>query len=219
MLFRVLFFRATGDELRGLNNHHLHLGLFLTWIAGMGRWWDDPQANWAQHLGLGSVIYVFVLAAVIYIVIKPMGCPLLSYRNLLTYITLTSPPAILYAFPIERYTDLSTANIVNFWFLLIVAAWRVILYGCYLWKCLDLDFGRAIISLLLPLAAIVTTLYILNLHHVVFQFMRGIRETDQTAHDAAYMLLMNLTMLSVLASPFLGAAWLGTALNNLLARK
>ena len=33
----------------------------------MGRYWDNPRVGLAQHLGLGSVVYVFVLAAVLWL--------------------------------------------------------------------------------------------------------------------------------------------------------
>jgi hypothetical protein len=61
-LFRLLTFRASRDELRQFNYRHLALGLMLTWLVGMGRWWEDPHASLLQHLGIGSVVYIFLLA-------------------------------------------------------------------------------------------------------------------------------------------------------------
>ena|SRR5437867_1523572 len=58
---RVLTFRASSDELRALNRRHLAVGLFSTWLVGIGRWWEDPRVGLLQHLGIGSVIYVFAL--------------------------------------------------------------------------------------------------------------------------------------------------------------
>jgi hypothetical protein len=41
---------------------YFYLGLLGAWIVGMGRHWDDSAGSLLQHLGLGSVIYLFVLA-------------------------------------------------------------------------------------------------------------------------------------------------------------
>ena len=50
--FRVLTFRATGEELRSLGWGHLVAGLLCTWIVGIGRYWDHPRATLPQYLGL-----------------------------------------------------------------------------------------------------------------------------------------------------------------------
>ena len=34
---RLLAFRSTREELQGFNHKHLALGLFCTWLVGMGR--------------------------------------------------------------------------------------------------------------------------------------------------------------------------------------
>lgn len=68
---KVLFFRISKRELISLQGKHLAVGLIGTWIAGMGRYWDDPGARLLQKLGLGSVIYIFILAALIWAIVKP----------------------------------------------------------------------------------------------------------------------------------------------------
>jgi len=45
-----------------LGGMHLMFGLLCAWLAGMGRYWDDPGAHLLQRLGVGSVIYVFALS-------------------------------------------------------------------------------------------------------------------------------------------------------------
>ena len=113
----------------------------------------------------------------------------------MTYVSLTSPPAALYALPVERWYSVDTAATMNFWFLAIVAAWRVGLYGVYLRRAASLGGGAVCVATLLPLMGIVTALSILNLERAVFEIMGGLRE--QTANDAAYSLLLGLTLLSV----------------------
>ena len=59
---RILTFRRVAPDLKRLGSLYLTVGLGFTWLAGIGRYWDNPRAEWWQHLGFGSVIYVFALA-------------------------------------------------------------------------------------------------------------------------------------------------------------
>jgi hypothetical protein len=59
---RLLTFRLTQKEFLELGGMHLVFGLLCAWLAGMGRYWDDPGAHLLQRLGVGSVIYVFALS-------------------------------------------------------------------------------------------------------------------------------------------------------------
>lgn len=93
----------------------------------MGRYWDDPRAKPLQHLGLGSVIYILLLSLMLWLVIWPLRPKHWSYFNVLTFVSLTSPPAILYAIPVERLFSREVARSVNVWFLAAVATWRVTL--------------------------------------------------------------------------------------------
>ena len=67
---RLLTFRITREELARLDGRHLASGLVCTWLVGMGRYWDDPGARWFQHLGIGSVLYVFALSAVLWLLVR-----------------------------------------------------------------------------------------------------------------------------------------------------
>ena len=163
----------------------------------MGRWWDDPEAHLLQHLGLGSLLYVFVLAFLLWLLIKPLGPQDWSYQGVLTFVALTSPPALLYAIPVERFLDLDTARQINVWFLAFVAAWRVGLLAFYLRRLARLPWYSVIVATLLPLTVIVSVLTALNLERAVFDVMGGLRE-EGTAGDQAYGVLMGLTLLSVL---------------------
>lgn len=209
---RLLTFRASREELVALGNVHLAFGLIATWIVGMGRWWDDPEAHLLQHLGLGSVAYVFVLAFVLWALTKPLGPQDWNYRGVLTFVALTSPPAILYAIPVERLLDLETARQVNVWFLAFVATWRVGLLVFYLRRLARLPWLSVIVASLLPLTIIVTALTALNLERAVFDVMSGLRD-DGTSSDQAYGVLVGLTFLStLLVAPLLlayGLIWFG----------
>ena len=195
---RILTFRARREELQSLEARHLAFGLLCTWLVGIGRWWDDPGAHPLQHQGLGSVAYVFVLSGFLWLLLWPLRPRDWSYRRLLTYVSLTSPPAALYALPVERWYGLDIAAQVNVWFLAVVAVWRVALLAFYLRRLGQLGVGRAWVGVLLPIMTIIVSLASLNLERVVFEVMGGLRQ--RTAADDAYMVLVLLTFLSYLGA-------------------
>jgi hypothetical protein len=196
--FRVLTFLATADEIRAMGSRHLAFGLIATWIVGIGRYWDSPDAVFLQRLGMGSIIYVFVLSFLLYLVLKPLRLEFLKYENVLTYVTLTAPPAILYAIPVERFMGMDAAMVTNMWFLGVVATWRVLLYVVYVARVAKIGFFGSVVVTLLPVTFIITGLTILNLNRAVFDIMRGLHGA-QTAHDQAYAIMVGLSLMSVLA--------------------
>lgn len=202
----MLTFRVSRAELLRLDRRHLAFGLLCTWVVGAGRYWDDPGANVLQHLGLGSVIYVFVLAAVLWGSLKPIGAQDWTYSRVLTFVTLTAPPAMLYAIPVERFMSLSAARTANVWFLAVVAAWRVALYIFFARRVSRLHWFSVTVGSLLPLSLIVAALTFLNLERAVFNIMGGLR--DGNANDSAYQVLVMLTFFASMAFPFLLLFWL-----------
>lgn len=162
----------------------------------MGRYWDDEKANLLQHLGLGSVIYIFVLAAFIWLIAKPFRVKDWNYFTVLTFISLTSFPAIFYAIPVERFYSMEVANTMNVWFLAIVALWRLTLLFYFLKHFTLLSLGNILTITLMPVCLIISALTVLNLHRVVFNIMGGVREPNP--HDAAYGVLLVLTGLSMI---------------------
>lgn len=213
---RLLTFRLTRDEFMALDGRHLRVALLWTWIVGAGRWWDDADANILQHLGLGSLVYTLVLAGLLWCISWPFRSSDLGYRKVLTFVAMTSPPAVLYAVPVELLFDMDTASVLNLGFLALVAAWRVALLGLFFWRLAALRWLEAIASTLLPLAGIVASLTALNLHRVVFRLMGSIEESERSAHDAAYQFLIMLTVLSVYATPLVLALWTGCAARSWL---
>ncbi|HEX7314393.1 MAG TPA: hypothetical protein VF297_10745 [Pyrinomonadaceae bacterium] len=194
---RLLTFRITRAELLQLDYRHLAFGVACTWIVGIGRWWDDPGASLLQHLGIGSIVYILLLSFLLWLIIWPLKPQDWSYRHVLTFVALTSPPAILYAIPVERLTSLGTARLLNVWFLAIVAAWRVALLFFYLSRHARLSAFPIAVAALLPITLIVVTLTVLNLERAVFDVMGGLR-AGGTANDSSYGVLVALTFLSML---------------------
>ena len=147
----LLTFRLTQEEFSELRTRHLLFGLICTWIVGIGRWWDYPRANLLQHLGAGSLIYIFVLALLLWLIIWPLKPKAWSYIHVLTFVSLTSPPAILYAIPVEKLTSLEKARELNVLFLAIVASWRVALLFIYLYRHAKLGAPSIIVAALHPI--------------------------------------------------------------------
>jgi len=210
---RVLTFRKPSPAIAEHWKTYLAVGLIFTWIAGVGRYWDNPRAFTWQYLGLGSVGYVFVLALILWVVIMPLRPKRWSYRNVLIFLTLTSPPAILYAIPVEQFMLMSDAKDVNAWFLALIAVWRVSLLVWFLRMTSGLSDSAVAIATLLPMVLIILLLAALNLEHVVFATMRGSHEEHmrvQSQNDVTYIVVLALTILSGLAAPFLLIAYAKT---------
>ena len=179
------------------------MGLLATWLVGMGRYWDNPRAEPWQLAGLGSLAYVFCLAALLWLLGLPLKPRNWRYRSVLLFVALTSPLAWLYAIPVERFLSMRSAQLANFYFLAVVAAWRVALLAWYLHRACNLRRLATTVLTLLPLVLIVVALTRLNLEHVVFNLMGGLAPEQRSGNDMAYFVVLGLAFLSVYASPVL----------------
>ncbi len=212
ILIKLLTFKLTREEMLKFKIKHFYVGLIGTWLVGMGRYWDDSRANLLQHLGLGSVIYIFLLALFIWLILIPFKIEKWNYFIVLTFIGFTSFPAIFYAIPVEKFLSIETSNTINVWFLAIVAAWRLALLYYFLKHFTKLSIGNIITVTLMPICIIISVLTILNLHRVVFNIMGGMR--NPSPHDGSYMVLMLLTGVSSILSIPLLIAYLGGIYNS-----
>ena len=172
-LFRVVTFRATRGELLGLNARNLALGLLLTWLVGMGRVWDHADVPLLRRLGAGSMVYVFMLSAMLWVFIRPMRLQGLTYLKLATFVSLAALPGLLYAIPVERWMEPDAAVATNRAFLAIVALWRVSLLFYFLVVAGALRPITAGAVLLLPLAMLVSVIALAGLDHAAFLAMGG----------------------------------------------
>jgi hypothetical protein len=205
--FALLAFKPFGVEARAHYAGYLAYGLAVTWLAGVGRYWDNPKAEWWQFAGLGSIAYVFALAALLWLVIAPLKPRRWHFSDVLLFLTFTSLPAFLYAIPVEMMMPLSRAQAVNAWFLAIVASWRVILLVLFLKRAAGLSGFAIVVATLLPLTLIIAALGILNLEHVVFNLMAGNGPAPKSVNDTAYSIIFTLTLFSMFALPVLLAAY------------
>lgn len=202
---RLLMFQLPGEKMKELGRGHFYLGLVGTGLAGVGRYWDHPKAELGQTLGLGSLGYIIILSAILWCVFRPVVGSEASYWNLITFVSLTSFPAWLYAIPVEKMTTLRTAISLNVWFLALVASWRLALLVRFVRLRYQLGWWRVLVCCLLPMTAIIFLLAALNLEHAVFEIMGGLR--DQTPGDGAYLVIILLSFLSFWLFPILLLAW------------
>jgi hypothetical protein len=206
--WRILTFRRPSNLIGSHWRAYLAFGLLVTWLAGVGRYWDNPRAHLLQYLGLGSLAYVLVLAAMLWLLLAPLKPSRWSFRQVLVFVTLCSPPALLYAIPVERFMALDAAQAANAWFLAIVATWRVALLAVFLVRAAGLGAASAFVGTLLPICLIIVALSFLNLEHVVFSIMAGITPEQRSSADLSYSIVFLLSLLSFVAAPFL-LAWYG----------
>jgi hypothetical protein len=218
-VWRLLTFREPSAAIVESWRGYLAVGLGFTWLAGVGRYWDSPRALQWQQWGLGSLAYVFLLALVIWLIVIPLRPERWSYRSVLVFVTLTSPPALLYAIPVERFMTLGDAQTMNAWFLAGVAAWRVALLVWFVWSVARISGMALVVATGLPLALIVVTLTMLNLEHVVFRLMAGMGPDERSANDGAYFVVMVLGFLSTFAAPTLLAVYLWLCLQAWRGRR
>ncbi|MCX7552275.1 hypothetical protein OS175_00165 [Marinicella sp. S1101] len=198
---RLLLFHRIRPTLATDFYAYLIYVLIITWVVGMGRYWDSPSADWWQLLGLGSVLYMFFLSSLLFVLIWPLKPNNWSYQTVLIFVGLTSLPAILYAIPLEQYVPMEQAQSINAWALTLVASWRVALYGFFLHTVAGLEGLDWVVAMLLPLSAILVALSALNLEHAVFEIMAGNATSPETASDKAYFMVLFLSVFAYITLP------------------
>ncbi|HYP50478.1 MAG TPA: hypothetical protein VEQ34_06015 [Pyrinomonadaceae bacterium] len=204
--FRLLTFRVTREEMLRFGWTHFAFGLICTWLVGVGRYWDNPQAEFLQRLGVGSVIYIFALSLLLWFVAKPLRPKDWSYFHVATFVALVSPPAVLYAIPVQMFLHIELANDVNAAFLLIVSVWRLALLIFFLKRFGALNAGYVLVATLLPVTLIVFALVMLNLEKAVFSIMGGF--VNRTPNDEAFAVLALISFFAMLAFPVLLVAYI-----------
>jgi len=207
---KFLCFLQVRPDMKRLGRHYVAFGLVASWLAGMGRYWDTPGAQWWQYAGLGSVAYTLFMAAFLWALIKPLKPKNWSYVNVLTFVGMTAPPAILYAIPVERFSDPYTATQVNYGFLLAVASWRVVLLWAYLRRSARLRIMHAFLALSLPLSLIMVVLEYFQFTEMIMEGMAGNRG-GQDPPNRAGEFVISLSWLSLFAFPFLLVGYLAAA--------
>lgn len=212
--FAFLFFQPIRVSVQQDFWPWLSFVVVVTWLVGIGRYWDHPSAEYWQYFGAGSVIYILCLSILLYLVVWPLRPSNWTFQGVFIFLGLTSMPALLYAIPVERVVDLKTAQSINAWFLGVVATWRVALLFRYLISSARLHWFIVTTVSALLLSGIVVTLSLLNLEHVVFDLMAGIREEDASPNDVAYLVVFGLAFISLWVFPIALILYLGAVVHR-----
>lgn len=53
--FKFLFFRPISPDFKNDGNYYLALGIITAWLAGIGRYWDNPKAVKGQLKGTEGI--------------------------------------------------------------------------------------------------------------------------------------------------------------------
>ena len=201
LIFRVLFFRASKEDFDQLSWRTLLVALPFVWLVGLGRWWDDPRdIEPYVRMGLGSVLYVFVLSLLLWLVTLPFRHHRTKYFRIAAFVAATSPPAALYAIPIERWS-FDFASSFNLVALVIVSAWRVALLLRFFKVGLRFKGEDAFVVGALPVFLIVFFLAFFGLSGRIADIMGGLRENLPT--DQMENMVTMIGMISFCVTPLL----------------
>lgn len=183
--WKILTLTATREDLLNMKVDVLPWGLFFTLLAGIGRAWDDSSAELIMRSGLPSVAYIFVLSGFLYLFIAPLRPTNWSYKRLLLLVSMTALPGLLYAIPLEMMMKPDDAATGNTAMLFLVATWRVLVLGSFLFKTTDMRTSHTVVALFLPLFLIINLLIATEKFEKTFGAMGGLRRyfvvTDEKA--------------------------------------
>ena len=126
---------------------------------------------------------------------------------MLLFVALTSPPALLYAIPVELFLAPATAHALNVAFLAIVALWRVALLFVFLRRGVGFSGFAILIAGLLPLALIVDGLSLSNMGQLVYQTMAGIDDPEGMAEGAGNAVVQTISVTAAVLTPALLACY------------
>lgn len=218
---RVLRLRSTREDYLAFNNTHLAIGFVCTWLVGMGRHWDNPRVELPLSLGVGSLAYVFVLALLLFAIGLPFRNSDWTYRRVLTMVVLSSPPAAIYALPVERWMTFEEARLLNLWFLGLVALWRMLIWGKFVWLMCPAQAAGRIAVIFMPVTVIIISLVILNLEKAVVDFMAGLMPPPEgTTADEAYQWLIVVGILSIyFVLPIVGLTYIVSWITHLKKKR
>jgi hypothetical protein len=183
----VLTLRITGERIHAFGRDHLILGLAVTAVVGIGRWWDDGSAWWLKQTGIGSLVYVFFLGLIIWRLgwfwpTPSRGQP--TYLQTVTFVTLTALPGIVYSFPIEWFGDSNLSTAYNVTALSLVSVWRVSCFARFLREGIELNRYRTFLTIAILVTPILLAAGLLGFIHTIANSMGGFREEGSPVVDS-----------------------------------
>lgn len=210
-LGRTLTFRLHRQQIEAFDWRCLVLGLVFVWLVGVGRHWDDLDAELLQRLGVGSLAYALGMSCLLWLIVLPVANQPISYLQTLTFVAMTSPPGLVYALPVEWWTEPNTAAALSGWALAFVAAYRVTLLVLFYRRAAALHPAGAVLLTLQPLVLILVVLAALRIDVVIGRMMAGIRDGAPAAAEQLDVIIFTIGSYALLASPVIVLAYLAWA--------
>lgn len=194
-LWRFLTFRATIADYDRFGVPHFVLGLAATWLVGIARNWDLPDAPLFARLGLASVGYIFFMTMMLWLSGFLPSPTRRGYGKVLTIVAMTAPPGLVYGIPVERFMSSSSAQSTNLTFLGIVATWRVTLAVHFFIRGCQNKWFTSVAIVFLPIVLLIMSLVATGRAGYVMDIMGGVRDRSgpQSAVDDAIASLFCLS--------------------------
>jgi len=205
VLGRFLTLRADFELFGRFSLRHLAIGALFTWLVGIARNWDLASATPTQAWGLQSLAYIIFMALGIWVLLLPLKAGR-GYLHVLTMVSLTSVPGLIYGVPVEMFLPMEDARNTNVAFLVVVATWRVAMAVHYLKRACDLSGGGAMSVLGLPVSMIVIGLIQSGRAGAVLEMMGGLRTVGAEADAYVDQVIFTL---GLIAYPFAFFCFIG----------
>ncbi len=189
---RFVTFRSNQELCDRFSWKHFAVGLVLTWMVGIARNWDLATAPVWASLGLASVAYIFFMAAGIWVFTRFIAFPSIPYMKVLTMVSLTAAPGLIYGIPVEMFMAPQDARSTNVVFLFLVASYRVALALQYLCLAGRLNLIQSFFTLGSPISAIVVGLHMTGRVQMVFDLMGGNRGRESVPMEEETVILNTL---------------------------
>jgi hypothetical protein len=180
------------------SKHAIWLGLLFVLSAGFAREYDgEDLLHEPWHLLIpfaASLATSTLLYGVLWIVLRgwvTFPNEWQTFRAFVSLYWMTAPLAWIYAIPVERFLSPEEATIANFWFLAIVAAWRVVL----IIRVVSVILHAAVIQAVYPVLFFADTVLITLMEitpRPIIELMGGVRLTQ---HERLIATITGFTML------------------------
>lgn len=205
----MLTFRADARAADALLDRGLWLPLVTVWIAGVGRTWDHQWAPLLRRLGLGSLVYVFVLGTLLWVFSRPLTSRRpWTAKHVVTFVCLTAPPAWLYAIPLEQIVGVDTASQLNMGLLGVVAAWRVALLVWFFRVVGRMSALATFTAAGTPLCVVLFVAVLFDMHYHLAAAMGGLGQAAELgAEYPAIELVGAIGLAGFMCAPFAFGLW------------
>lgn len=211
---RFLTFRSREEDFFEARWSLLILAILGTWIVGIGRWVTDRDALAIQRTGIGSIAYIVALSTALYVMLWFVSNRKTRYLDMLVVVGMTSPPALVYAIPVERWFTPEVSAGLHAAALAFVSIYRVSLLIFYLVRSRRYDISGAVFGFLLLLSCILLWLFLSGKTGITFTGMGGIERADPEIAEDVANAINALGCFPCLVAPLAGVFYMISVASN-----